>query len=143
MIGSLSPGWRRVPYLDALPELIERDFEVVQFDAHPKTTSRCTHRVTLDSRPAVEHHAPAKTQDVLSQAPELLFDLYANVPVPRARAEGPLPLILRETHGATFDSKLFRECRLCRRGQPTGEKQPGLLHRCHSNSCGGPGSDAR
>src|SRR5690606_21136813 len=53
------PKWRRVPYLDALPELIQRDFEVVQFDAHAKTTSRCTHLVTLDSRPKpeVEHHA--------------------------------------------------------------------------------------
>lgn len=91
------PRWRRVSYLDALPEFINRDFEVVQFDANTKTTSSCTQLVTLDSRPKpeVEHHAHAKTQDVQSQAPELLFDLLADVPVPRARAEGPLPLILR------------------------------------------------
>ncbi len=91
------PGWRRVSYLDAPPEFIRRNLEVVQFDADSEFTSRCTQLVTFDSRPKpeVEHHAHAKPQDVLSQVPELPLDLLADVPVPRARAEGPLPLILR------------------------------------------------
>ena len=47
----------------------------------------------------------------------------------RTRPKCPHPLVLRETQGVTGRSDLSRQRGLARSGQPTGENQPGLVHR--------------
>src|SRR3989337_382986 len=96
------PGWFQVPCLDAPPEFVGRYIEVVQLDADTKATSGESHLVTLGPRPEpeIEHDAEAKPQDLLGQAPEFMFNLLPGRLVPRCRAEGPKPFILREAHSA-------------------------------------------
>ena len=96
------------PCFDAPPELVRRRIEVTQFDAVTKAASRCSHLVTFNSRPEpeVDDDAQAEGQDPLGQAPEFLFDLLAGRSVPWAGANGPQPLVLRETHGEPLCNEL-------------------------------------
>jgi hypothetical protein len=80
----------------------------MQFDADTKATSHGSNLVKFDPRPEpeIEDDAEAEAQDLLGQAPEFLFDLFPCGSIPRSGAEGPQPLILRETHGASPRRKL-------------------------------------
>lgn len=102
----------------------------MQFHANTKVTSHSSHVVTFDPRPKpeVEDDAEAEPEDVLGQAPELSFDLLPGVPVPRTRAERPLPFILREADGIALVGEPRCECGLSRPGQPAGQDQSHLAH---------------
>ena len=83
----------------------------MQFDADTKAASRGAHLVAFDPRPEpeIEDHAQAKAQDLLGELPEFMLHLLLGRCVPRVGAEGPEPLIFRETHGAPVRGQLPRE----------------------------------
>lgn len=124
------PRRRRIPSLDASPELVDRHVAVVQFDADTEATSHGSHLVTFDPRPEpkIEDDAEAEAQDLLGQSPEFLFNLLPGGPVPRGGAKRPLPLVLREADSASLRGKLDCQCGLARPGQTTRENKSGLRH---------------
>ena len=115
----------RVARLDAAPQLVDRHVEVVQLHADTEATSLGSHLVTFhpSPEPEVEHDAQPEAEDLSGQEPEARFELLADGPVPRRRAQVPQPLVLREAHSASVLGQPRRECGLARSGQATGEDQ--------------------
>ncbi len=88
----------------------------MQFDAHPKVAGSSSELITLDSSPEPEIKDDAQTtsQNLLGKSPEFTFEHFSNRLIPWVRAEGNLPFILGEAHGAPLLGQSPCECGLSR-----------------------------